>query len=178
MTLIAGLSTAAAWSRYPLAALAAIVCSIIGVLIAVVASRAVAAASIGLQSSRRARELSGILIIVPLMLLGPIIIGVTQGIQDAVGTLPTIATALGWTPIGAAWAAPAALAVGDPAGAALRFLIALATLALLFAGWRLALARALVTPASSSERHAVQRASWVRSRSCRRPRRAPSRRGA
>ncbi|HEX5857203.1 MAG TPA: transporter [Microbacterium sp.] len=150
VTLVAGLSTAAAWSRYPLAALSALLCSIIGVLIAVVASRAVAAASVGLQSSRRARELSGILIIVPLMLLGPIIIGVTDGIEGAVGTLPAIATALGWSPVGAAWAVPAAVAAGDPAGAALRFLIALATLGLIFAGWRVELARALVTPASSS----------------------------
>jgi len=154
VTLVAGLSTAAAWSRYPVAAAAAIFCAVIGVLIAVVASRTVTAASTGLQSSRRARELTGILILVPLMLLGPIIIALTRGLRDAADALPTIAVALGWTPLGAAWAAPAALAVGDVVGAALRLLIALATLALLFMVWRYALARALVTTITSSSRSA------------------------
>lgn len=152
VTTLAGLTTAAAWWRYPLAAAAAVVCSILGVLIAVVASRTVAALSVGLQSSRRARELSGILILVPLMLLGPIIIGLTRGIADAASTLPAIADALGWTPLGAAWAAPAALATSDFAGAGLRLLVAVVTLAALFWVWRYALARALVSPASGATR--------------------------
>jgi ABC-2 type transport system permease protein len=156
VTTLTGLTTAAAWFRFPLAAVAAVVCSILGVLIAVVASRAVSAASVGLQSSRRARELSGILILIPLMLLGPIIIGLSRGVADAAGALPAIADGLGWTPLGAAWAVPAALAASDPLGAVLRLVIALTTLAALFWLWRFALARALVTPAAGTARTRVR----------------------
>lgn len=152
ITTIAGLATVFAWIRYPLAAATAAVCAIIGVLIAIVASRAVTAASVGMQSSRRARELSGILILVPLFLLGPILIGVMQGLRESSDVLPQVAAALGWSPLGAAWAAPAAVAAGDGLGAAVRVLIALATLAVLVAVWRFALARALVTPAVESTR--------------------------
>ncbi|MFE1644836.1 transporter [Microbacterium sp. P01] len=152
VSLLAGLASAAAWLRSPPAMVAAVLCAVIGVVTAVVASRAMAALSVGLQSSRRARELSGILIIIPLLLLGPIIIALTQGISSSAGALPNLASALGWTPLGAAWAVPGAIAVGDIGGAGLRLLIALATLVLLYIVWRGALARALVTPAVATNR--------------------------
>ncbi|WP_439592461.1 transporter [Microbacterium sp.] len=152
VTVVAGLATAAAWFRHPVAAAAAVVCSLLGVLIAIVGSRAVASASTGLQGSRRARELTGILILIPLILLGPIIVGLMQGVRSSIDVLPAVATALGWSPLGAAWAVPGAVAAGDAGGALLRLLIASGTLALLVLMWRAALSRALVSPARATTR--------------------------
>lgn len=152
ITAVAGLATALGWMRHPIGAVASVFCAAVGVLIAIVASRAMMAASVGLQSNRRARELSGVLLFIPLVLLGPIIVGAMEGLSSTATILPSVAASLGWTPFGAAWAVPGALVAGDYGGAALRLLIALATLALLFLAWRAALARALVSPATSSSR--------------------------
>lgn len=150
ITSLAGLATVLAWVRHPGAAAAAVLSAIIGVLTAVIASRAVTAASVGLQSSRRAQEMGGLLVLIPVFLLGPILIGVMRGLETSADALPAVAGALGWSPFGAAWAVPAAVAAGDLVGALLRLLIALVTLAALIALWRHALARALVSPSSTS----------------------------
>ncbi|BDV30906.1 transporter [Microbacterium terricola] len=152
VTSLAGLSTALAWVRMPAAAAAAVVCAAIGVVTAVVASRTVTAATAGLQSSRRVRELGGVLILIPLFLLGPILIGLIEGIENSAEALPAVATALGWTPVGAAWAVPGAIAAGDVGGAVLRLLIAVATLVVLVAVWRAGLARAMVSRSDASAR--------------------------
>lgn len=49
------------------------------------------------------------------------------GLEGSLERLPDAATTLGWTPLAAAWAAPAAAAVGDLPGAGLRLVIAAAT---------------------------------------------------
>ncbi|WP_378147334.1 transporter [Cnuibacter sp. UC19_7] len=149
VSLIAGLGTVAAWIKVPAAAIATVPCAILGVLIAVVASRTVAALSASLQSSRRYRELSSVIIMFVVILIYPAILVFTQGSGTFFDTLPGLANGLGWTPLGAAWAVPAALAGGDWVGALLRLLIALATVVLLFVLWRRALASALVTPPSA-----------------------------
>ena len=82
-------------------------------LTAVVASRAVASLASGLGSGRRFREVSGIVIFVPLILAGPIIAGVATGFAVNADTLADAIPVLGWTPLGAAWAVPAAAAAGD-----------------------------------------------------------------
>ncbi|MEA9985743.1 transporter [Subtercola sp. RTI3] len=150
ITSIAALATIATWSRSPLAAVAALVAAVVGVLTCVVGSRMVAALSVSLSSQRRFRELSGILIFIPLILLGPIIFGVARGVSQSADALPGLAEGFSWSPLGAAWAVPADIAAGDRAAAALKLLIALATLALLFAVWRRSLAIALVTPRASA----------------------------
>ncbi|RFA14078.1 transporter [Subtercola boreus] len=153
ITTIASLATVASWIRYPAAAAAAVVCAALAVLTCVVGSRMVAALSVSLQSQRRFREISSILIFIPLILLGPIIIGVSQSVRNSADALPQVARALGWTPLGAAWSVPADLAAGDVGAAALKFVIALATLALLVLLWRRSLAAALVSPhAAASKR--------------------------
>jgi ABC-2 type transport system permease protein len=149
VTSIAALATVATWLRDPLAAVAAVVCAAIGVFTCVVGSRMMAALSTSLQSRRRFRELSGVLVLIPLVLLGPIILGVTRGIASSADALPSVAQGLGWTPLGAAWAVPGDLASGDYLPALLKLLIALATLALLTVVWRASLAVALISPKAS-----------------------------
>ena len=146
VTLIASLATAGAWLRHPLAALLAIVCGAIGALTCVVASRMIAALSASLASSRRFREVSGIILFVPLILLGPIITSVTALFEGSEDALPTFARAVSWTPLGAIWAAPGDLAAGDYGPAALKFLIGLALLGAFVLIWRRALGIALESP--------------------------------
>ncbi|WP_382304310.1 transporter [Herbiconiux sp. UC225_62] len=156
VTSIAALATIATWLRSPFAAVAAAVCAVLAVLICVVGSRTVAALSTSLQSRRRFRELAGILIFIPLILLGPLIVGLSRGIALSADALPGIARALSWSPLGAAWAVPADIAIGDFGAAGLKFLIALATLALLVVIWRWSLGVALVSPATSGSKRVAR----------------------
>ncbi|UFS59875.1 transporter [Subtercola endophyticus] len=156
ITSIAALATVGTWIRYPLAAVAALVCAALGVLICVVGSRLVAALSVSLSSRRRFRELSGILIFIPLILLGPIIFFVAQGVRTSADALPALAGAPSWSPLGAPWSVPADIARGDAGAAALKFVITLVTLALLAVLWRRSLAIALVTPASSARKRVAR----------------------
>jgi ABC-2 type transport system permease protein len=146
VTSLASLATIATWVRSPASILAWAVAVPLAVLTAVVASRAVASLTVTLSAGRRFREISGILIFIPLMLAGPIIAGIASGFALNLDTVATIVRVLGWTPIGAAWALPGDAAAGDWAAAGAKLVIALATLALLWFVWRRALADALVRP--------------------------------
>jgi len=147
VTLLAAMGTAASWWRNPVAGVVALLCGALAALTCIVASRAITAASTSLASSRRFKDVSGIVLLVPLMLLGPIIGGVSSGINDLSDYLPSLAHTLSWTPLGAVWAVPAEVAKGAYGTAGLKFLIALATLAALTWIWKACLAKALVTPA-------------------------------
>jgi ABC-2 type transport system permease protein len=151
-TTIASLGTALPWLRSPGVALIALPTGVLGAATCIVLSRAVTSVASGLASGRRFREASGLLILVPLILAGPIVIGITTALRRSADALPAVASGLGWSPLGAAWAVPGAVAAGDPVGALLRLLIALATFGLLWIVWSWGLARSLVTPVHGSSR--------------------------
>lgn len=150
VTSIAALSTALTWWAHPLAALAAVACAVVGVLTCVVGSRAVTALSTGLGSGRRFREAKGILIFIPLVLLGPIMIGLTALLRGSLDALPGVADIVAWTPLGAIWSVPGYIVADDPGRAAAGFAIGLATLAILTLVWRSSLRHALENPARAS----------------------------
>ncbi|WP_235480819.1 hypothetical protein [Agromyces sp. Leaf222] len=113
VTSIAALGTALTWVRYPLAALVAIVCAVIGVLTCVVGSRMLVALVSVIGEGRRFREAKALVVFIPLILLGPIIIGLQRLLSDNFDTLPQIGSVIGWTPLGAIWAVPADVAAGE-----------------------------------------------------------------
>ncbi|MGN6125122.1 MAG: transporter [Humibacter sp.] len=156
ITMIASVFTFGSWLRMPGVAVLALVCGIAGALLCVMLSRAVTSAATGLSSGRRFREAAGILIFIPLVLLGPIIAGTASSLQNSKDVLPNLADAMSWTPLGAIWAIPSQVALGDPIGAVLRALIGLATIAVVFLVWRWGLARALVTPVHATSRVRAQ----------------------
>jgi ABC-2 type transport system permease protein len=145
VTLIAGLFTALPFLRQPLVAAVALVTAVIAALTCVCGSRMIESLNAGLSSRRRYREISGVILLVPLLLLGPIITILSDGLTNAAASLPALADGLSWSPLGAAWAVPAELATGHPVQAALKALIAVATLAVVVLVWRRSLATALVT---------------------------------
>ncbi|NNC12154.1 transporter [Planctomonas sp. JC2975] len=152
ITMVASVFTFGSWLRMPGIAVLALLCGIAGALLCVMLSRAVTTAAAGLASGRRFREAAGILIFIPLVLLGPIIAGTASSLRHSQDALPALADAMSWTPLGAIWAIPAQVAMGDPVGALLRALIGIATIAVVFLVWRWGLARALVTPVHATSK--------------------------
>ncbi|AZZ56931.1 transporter [Rathayibacter iranicus] len=149
VTSLGALASAAAWWSNPVGILPAVVSAVIGVAICVVASRLIGALTTGLGSSRRYREVIGGVVLVVVILLGPLIVGLTNVIRGGLDVLPVIATALGWSPLGAIWAVPGSVVAGDGVAAVARLLIGLATLAALVWAWARALRHALAEPAAT-----------------------------
>jgi ABC-2 type transport system permease protein len=147
-TLLAS-GTVVSWSRGPATVIAALVGAVLGVATCVVGARATTSTFAGVVGSRRFRDSAAVLIVVPLMLLGPILTALAGVLSSGLDALPGTARALSWTPLGAAWALPGAVAVGDWLGALGRLLVAAATVAVLVLLWSRALSRALVQPPAS-----------------------------
>lgn len=145
-TTIVALFTAATWWRSVPAVLGALLGAVLGVLTCVVLSRVITTATAGLAASRRFKDVSSIVVFVPLVLMGPIVAGVFGGVSHSAGYLPELARTVSWTPLGASWSLGGDLASGDVAAAGLKVLIAVATLAALSVAWSALLKRALVTP--------------------------------
>ncbi|HEX9227909.1 MAG TPA: transporter, partial [Arthrobacter sp.] len=113
----------------------------------VVLSKVVTTATAGLAASRRFKDASAIILMVPVVLMGPVATAVAKGATGSAEFLPVLARNLAWTPLGAAWALGGDVAAGNFGAAVLKLLIALATLTGLFVCWKALLERALVTPA-------------------------------
>lgn len=150
VTSVAALATIGTWWHTPFAAIAALVCGVLGVLTCVVGSRLMVAIAAGIGTGRRFRELKGLVLVVPLILLGPTLIGLGNLVQSAQGSLPRIADAVALTPLGAIWAVPSDIAAGRYDRAALEFGVAVLFLAALVVLWALALSRAFENPPRAS----------------------------
>lgn len=145
VTLLAGILTTVAWTHHPVAAVVAVPTAVVAVMTCVCGSRMIESLNSGLAAHRRYREISGVLILIPLLLLGPLITVLSNGLSHASRTLPALAEGLSWSPLGAAWAVPADIATGRIGVALVHLVIALATLAAVVLVWRRSLATALVT---------------------------------
>lgn len=146
VTLVATLAHVLTWIRYPAAALTALVCGLVAVLLCVVASRLLTTAVSAMAGARRFKDVQGIVAFIPLIFAGPIIGAVAAGFQNSPDFAASLADVLAWTPLGALWAAPADVATGEVGLAVVRFLIGTATLVLFLALWNRSLSNALVTP--------------------------------
>lgn len=145
-TTVLGLASALAWWRAPAAVAAGVVGGVLGVALCVVGSRAVTTLVAPLVGGRRFREVAAVLAIVPLMLAGPIVLGVTAGLSAVADGLPGVAVVVGWTPVGAPWALAADVADGAWLAALARLGIGLGALAVLVVVWDRALSAAMVRP--------------------------------
>ncbi|MFF7683744.1 hypothetical protein ACFZA2_13390 [Microbacterium sp. NPDC007973] len=163
-TTLGALATFLVWGRDPVSAIAAVVCVPLGVLICVVASRAVSALAAGVGGGRRTREIIGLVGFAVLIFASPLFIVLTNGVVAVSGQgtqLQSIVTAVSWTPIGAVWAVPGDLAAGSWLPALGKFAIALATLALLWWLWRRSLSASVVAPpARSAARRSAGSLGW------------------
>ncbi|SFR74745.1 ABC-2 type transport system permease protein [Agromyces sp. CF514] len=159
---IALLGTVVTWSRgvgevvFALigAALAFATCLLIGRVATSVASLVLA--------TRRAKEIGGVLGIVLIVVLSPVIVVlVTLDWQtEGLLLLEAVAGVLGWTPLGAAFAVPGDAAAGLWWIAILKLLIAAASLAVLWLGWRALVAHMLVTPGREASARNYRGLGW------------------
>ena len=116
----------------------------------VLASRIATAFATRLLSTRRARELAGVLGGLAVLCAVPIVISLgSLGLEGALERLPGLATALSFTPFGAAWAAPAAAAAGAWLGALGHVLLAWGFVGAGMLVWIAQVDRLLVDPPST-----------------------------
>ena len=147
--LVAALATPVLWWHHPAAAVVAVPTALAGVVLAVLSGRLVATLSTGLGSSRRGREIVGTLVLIIVIMIGPIVSGIGAVVGDAADApqrFTQVAGILGWTPIGAAWAVPAAVAAGSWWEAAAKLIIAVLAIVVVWIAWRRALESAIANP--------------------------------
>lgn len=143
---LAVLAQAVSWFRSPAALAAALLLAAVALFTCFITARVTVAAAVSLTGSRRFRDVTGLLLIVPLVLLGPLLSALGEGVSTGGDFLPRLAEGLSWTPLGAVWSVPGDIAVGSYGAAAAKTGISLAFLALLVFAWKTLLLRALVNP--------------------------------
>ncbi|MCS0499600.1 hypothetical protein [Protaetiibacter mangrovi] len=161
-TTLGVLSGFAAWGRWPVAVLAAVICLPLGVLGCVLASRTVASFS----NRGRGRFGNGVALVAfaLLVLTGPILTGLLGLVggagDDFAERIGAVVAGISWTPVGAVWAVPGDLAAGAYLSGSLKLLIALATLAALWLLWRRNVVAASVSPRRRIASGRAGRLSW------------------
>jgi ABC-2 type transport system permease protein len=150
------------WSRGPLPVFLAIVGAVVIVVSSVLGARVTTSIAAFVLSSRRAREASGIIGLVVIVSLSPLLVLLTSvdWRRDGLSVLAGIARVTGWTPLGAAWAAPADAAAGHIGSALLKALIGIAFAGLLWLAWRALVARMLVSPHREAQVHREAGHGW------------------
>lgn len=140
--------TVVTWWRGAFPVIIAILSAVLAVATCVLAARVTTAVASLLLATRRSRELTGVIGALVLVLIAPAVIllsSVDWGRNGAV-VLGDAAAVVSWTPFGAVWSAPGDAAMGNVAAAALKLLIAAATVGLLWLAWDRLVAHMLVTP--------------------------------
>lgn len=142
------LATVVTWSRDPVTALLALIMAAVVLLTCVLAARVTTSVAALLLSTRRAREATGVVAVVAIVLIAPVIslVSNVDWGRDAYAVFTAVADTLSWTPLGAAWSVPADAAAGDYGPAFLKLLIAVAFAGILAQAWRALVARMLITP--------------------------------
>jgi ABC-2 type transport system permease protein len=154
----------ATWTRGPLPFLLAVVSFAAIVVTCVLGARVTTSVAAFLLSSRRARDATGLIGIIGIVLASPafVLLANVDWANDGLEALQRISEVLGVTPLGAAWAAPAAAANGDIGGALLRTLIALALAGLLWLAWQRLVTSMLVTRHRESDPKEYIGLGWFR----------------
>lgn len=153
--------TVVTWTRDVGSTLVAIIAAAAGFATCLLLARVSTSLAALLLETRRAKELSGVIGLLLVVALSPIIVALTtvDWARSGLRVVEQLGAVLGWTPLGAAWAAPGDAAAGAWGVALLKLLIALAVPALLWLAWERLVARMLVTPgretASRSDRKSV-----------------------
>jgi ABC-2 type transport system permease protein len=140
-----GLVLSAAVLGGPVAAVAAAVGIITGLLLCVAVSRAVTSAFATALRSRRARDTAAIALAVVAALLGPLQLLALAGARNADwDRLATIARVVGWTPLGAPYTLGLDVAAGRAWAVPIKLLLVLATIGALLWWWSRSLESAML----------------------------------
>jgi ABC-2 type transport system permease protein len=161
LTVLGAASTAVIWWHEPVAIPAALLGAALGVATCIVGSRATTTALAPLVVRRRVREVGVALLLVPIVLVGPLLSRLApEGFDIRQADVEPLADALGWTPIGAAWALAPDVAQGRWWQAGTRLLVALATLAAIFWVWQRSLRHTLIEPVRETTKRRERGLGW------------------
>jgi ABC-2 type transport system permease protein len=156
-TVLVVLASVVTWSRSAAGLLAAVAGGALGLATCVLLSRIITAAAAGVLSSRRGRDVLAVAGFVAILGIAPLA-SLTSSRDVTTRELEGVTTAVAWSPMGWAWAAPADLVQG-------RFMPGLARLALaglLVAGlllvWQRQLATAVADPRGTAQASDATRA--------------------
>lgn len=150
------------WSRGLLPVVLALVGAILIIATCVLSARVSATIAAFVLRTRRVRDTSSVLAVVLLVALAPAfvwVLGVDWQVEGF-AVLEMIARVAGWTPLGAAWAAPGDAAAGRAGEAMLKLLIAFAFVVVLALAWRYLVALMLVTHTTEAERKPSSGLGW------------------
>ena len=145
---VIGIASVFTWTRDVGATFFGILGGLLAIATCVVISRVTTSVAAFLLATRRARELTALILIFGFVLISPglVVLAGVDWQRDGLRTATAIADGLAWTPLGAAWSAPGDAAEGDYGLALVRILIAAASVGVLLLIWRGLLAWMLVTP--------------------------------
>jgi len=154
--------TVVTWSR----GFGATVLAVLGAALAFATCLLLARVATGLASlllsTRRAREVAGVIGLLLLVMVTPVVVALVSidWANSGLRALSTIAATLSWTPLGAAFAFPGDAAAGQWGAAFVKLLIAAGTLALIWKGWESLVARMLVTPGREASAKSYRGLGW------------------
>lgn len=136
------------WSRNPEAYVLAVIGAVVIVITCMLSARISTTLASFLLSTRRSRDLTTVAGIALLIAGSPVIalLASIDWANEGIAVLTSIAEVVGWTPIGAAWAAPADVAAGLAGEGYAKLAIGIVWVLVLFAAWRVLLGAVLVTP--------------------------------
>ncbi|MHB1172388.1 MAG: hypothetical protein ACYCZY_07805 [Lacisediminihabitans sp.] len=141
------------WTRGTLPLLLAILGAVVIVVTCVLGARITTSLAAFVLAGRRARETSAMIAMIAIVSLSPLVavLSAVDWRSNGPVVLAGIARVAGWTPLGAAWAAPADAANGSAGTAIAKALIGLAFAVILWFAWRALVAKMLVTPHREAE---------------------------
>jgi len=149
ITAILGLATVITWSQSLLAVPVALVASAVAVLTCITLSRVTATAFAAMSRNRRSKDLLSVLALLILLAISSTSSSIVQRLSTP-GLLDSVADVLGWTPLGLAWSAPAALVEGAVGSGLLRLALAVVFLMLALLAWDRLLKDRLENPGGAS----------------------------
>lgn len=145
---VAAVAQVLTWTRGPLPVLFALIGAVLIVPTCVLMARVMSGVASLALASRRARDVTGIIVIVFLAVAAPALVVATTVDWDRylLPVVRNIAAIAQWTPFGAMWSMPGQAALGHPDRALLQLAIAVVFLGLLCLAWRLVVQVLLTRP--------------------------------
>ncbi len=150
------------WAGNPLAVVLGVLGAVVIVATCVLGARVSTSVAAFWLATRRARETTTLITLVLIVAASPLVLllGTTDWPSDGSGILRSIADVVRWTPLGAAWAAPADAALGEVGPALAEAAIGVAFVALLWLGWRALVGWMLVAPHREERRRRHPGLGW------------------
>lgn len=156
------LGTVVTWSRGVGETLLAIIAAALAFVMCVLLARVSTGIASLLLATRRARELSGVLGLLLIVMASPLIVMLVSVDWETSGAqvMESLAGMLGWTPLGAVFAVPGDAAAGAWGAAILKLLISAATVVIIWFGWQALVAKMLVTPGREASAKSYRGLGW------------------